>query len=95
MRISRLLIIAGIAAMLVAALVPYMARRVEAHASLVNATPANNEQLTRPPTRVVLKFSEALERRLTQIQVIDCNKNRVERTISPSTTTTRRLHLSG
>jgi copper transport protein len=42
-----------------------------AHASLVRSNPANNETLRRPPARIVLNFSEALERRLTEIKVTD------------------------
>jgi copper transport protein len=63
---------------LAAALVPYLAGRAHPHASYVSSTPSNNEQLTRPPTRVVMHFSEAIERKLTQIQVLDCSKSRVD-----------------
>ncbi len=42
-----------------------------AHASLVRANPGNNETLRRPPLRVTLNFSEAIEQRLTSIQVVD------------------------
>lgn len=56
-----------VAAMTIAA----PARPVLAHAGLIRANPANNETLRRPPVRIVLSFSEALERKLTQIQVTD------------------------
>ena len=45
------------------------ARPAYAHASLVRANPANNENLKRAPVRIVLNFSESVERKLTQIQV--------------------------
>jgi copper transport protein len=45
------------------------ARPAYAHAALVRANPANNETLRRAPARVVLNFSEGVERKLTQIQV--------------------------
>jgi copper transport protein len=54
------------------------ARSAYAHASLVTANPANNETLRRPPVRVVLNFSEAIERKLTEIQVRDKNDERVD-----------------
>jgi copper transport protein len=44
-------------------------RTAYAHAALVRANPANNETLKRPPVRIILNFSEAVERKLTQIQV--------------------------
>ena len=47
------------------------ARPAFAHAAIVRANPANNETLRRPPVRIVLNFSEAIERKLTQIQVTD------------------------
>src|SRR5439155_257101 len=39
--------------------------------SLIRSSPGNNETLRRPPFRVTLNFSEALEQRLTSIQVLD------------------------
>ncbi len=57
---------------------PFAPRIAYAHASLIRANPANNETLRRPPARIVLNFSEAIEQRLTQIQVADNNKNRVD-----------------
>jgi copper transport protein len=73
-----LAIVGAIAVVLAAVVAPSFAPAAEAHAALTSATPANNEQLTRPPTRVVLRFSEAIERRLTAIQVIDKDKKRVD-----------------
>jgi len=57
---------------------PRPVQHVYAHASLVSASPANNETLRRPPVRVILHFSEALERKLTQIEVTDNNDQRVD-----------------
>ncbi len=69
----------GVIAVVVAAITsPYFAGTAQAHASLVSASPANNDKLTRPPTRVILRFSESIERRLTQIQVLDKNQKRVD-----------------
>lgn len=62
-------------ALLIGALAPHVAY---AHASLIRANPANNETVRRPPTRIVLNFSEALERKLTQIQVLDKDNNRYD-----------------
>lgn len=61
-----------------AAVMPYLARTASAHASLISASPGNNETLKRPPIRVTLRFSEALERDLTQIQVKDKDGNRYD-----------------
>ena len=38
---------------------------------MIRANPANNETLKRPPVRIVLNFSEPVERKLTEIQVED------------------------
>ncbi len=54
------------------------ARVAYAHASLITASPGNNETVTRPPVRVILHFSEALERKLTVIQVRDKDQQRVD-----------------
>lgn len=54
------------------------ARDAEAHAALIRANPSNGEQVARPPTRVILEFSEPLERRLTTIEVTDVDSNRVD-----------------
>lgn len=59
-------------------LLPLLAPVASAHASLVKASPANNEQLRRSPARVDLNFSEAITRKLTQIQVTDANNKRVD-----------------
>lgn len=76
---QRVLAIAGAMMIVLAAVVaPSLASVAEAHAALVTATPANNEQLTRPPTRVVLRFSEPIERRLTEIHVVDKDNKRVD-----------------
>jgi copper transport protein len=61
-----------------ATLVPVGTREAEAHAALVRANPANNETLRRAPTRVVLNFSEPLERELTKIEVVDRDDERVD-----------------
>ncbi len=75
-RLVALIIVVAVAGMvLAAALLPGTAY---AHASLVRANPANNETVRRPPTRVVLYFSESIERKLTQIQVLDNSDNRVD-----------------
>ncbi len=69
----------GVIAVVVAAITsPYLAGVAQAHASLVSATPTNNDKLTRPPARIILRFSESIERRLTQIQVLDQNQKRVD-----------------
>lgn len=65
-------------ALVAAAVAPHVTPRVEAHAALVRANPANNETLRRPPSRVILNFSEPLERELTQIEVTDRDDNRVD-----------------
>lgn len=49
-----------------------------AHAALVKSNPANGEKVTRPPVRVILNFSESIERRLTRIQAFDKDRNRVD-----------------
>jgi copper transport protein len=69
-RLAALAIVLTLAAMAVAP------RPAYAHASLVRSSPANNETLRRPPARIVLNFSEAIERRLTQIKVLDKNDQR-------------------
>lgn len=67
-----------LAAIAIALAAPYLSRSVEAHASLVRSNPQNNEQLRAAPIRVVLVFSEPIERRLTQIEVFDADENRVD-----------------
>lgn len=57
---------------------PFLPRTAQAHASLIRANPANNSTLTRPPARVTLGFSEAIERQLTRIQVRDTDDTRVD-----------------
>ncbi len=57
---------------------PFLAGTAYAHASLVRANPANNDTLKRPPSRIILYFSEAIEPDLTQIQVTDDKKTRVD-----------------
>src|SRR4051794_38497015 len=75
---NRLTAIAVVIA-LVALTVLAPARPAYAHAALVRANPANNETLKRPPVRIVLNFSEAVEQKLTQIQVTDRDgKNRFD-----------------
>ncbi len=56
-------------AVLAANIIAAPARPVFAHAALVRANPANNETLRRAPARIVLNFSEGVERKLTRIQV--------------------------
>ncbi len=63
---------------LMAAFAPYGTRDAEAHAALVTANPSNNETLTRSPARVILRFSEPIERRLTKIEVFGAEDNRVD-----------------
>jgi len=71
-------LLALVALTIAGALTPLLARDAEAHASLVRANPSNNETLRRAPTRVTLNFSEPLERKLTEIQVLDQDGNRVD-----------------
>lgn len=54
------------------------AHPVEAHAALVSSNPSNGEQVNRPPARVILNFSEPLERKLTQIKVTDIDGTQVD-----------------
>jgi len=54
------------------------ARVAYAHAALISASPGNNETLRRPPVRVILHFSEGVERKLTRIEVRDKNQQRVD-----------------
>lgn len=49
-----------------------------AHAALVRSNPANGEKMSRPPVRVILNFSEPIERRLTKVQVFDKDRNQVD-----------------
>ncbi len=51
---------------------------VSAHATLLSSTPDQNEQVKRPPTRIILHFSEAIERKLTTIQVTNKAGQRVD-----------------
>ncbi|MEX2227498.1 MAG: CopD family protein [Dehalococcoidia bacterium] len=61
-----------------AAFLPLLAREASAHAALVRANPANNESVRRAPTRVVLNFSEPLERELTEIKVFSQDGEQVD-----------------
>jgi copper transport protein len=70
--------VALVAAVLASMLLPMWTSRAEAHAALVRANPSNNEQLRRPPTRVVLDFSEPVERELTKIEVTNQGGDRVD-----------------
>src|SRR4029079_14970339 len=63
---------------LICALAPMLAGTASAHAALVRANPANNETLRRPPARIVLQFSEGIERELTKIEVKDRDGNRFD-----------------
>lgn len=54
------------------------AQPVEAHAALVSSNPSNGEQVNRPPARVILNFSEPLERKLTQVNVTDIDGTPVD-----------------
>ncbi len=54
------------------------ARVAYAHAALVSASPGNNETVRRPPVRVILHFSEGVERKLTRIEVRDKDQQRVD-----------------
>jgi copper transport protein len=51
---------------------------VSAHATLISSTPDQNEQVKRPPTRIILHFSEAIERKLTTIEVTNKAGDRVD-----------------
>ncbi|HET6615893.1 MAG TPA: copper resistance protein CopC [Dehalococcoidia bacterium] len=77
-RYAPLALLALVALVLASAAAPMLARDASAHASLVRANPANNESVRRPPTRVVLNFSEPVERTLTEIKVTDKDGNRVD-----------------
>ncbi len=66
-RVAALAVLVILAALTVSA----PARPAYAHAALIRANPANNETLKRPPVRIVLNFSEPVERKLTEIQVED------------------------
>jgi len=61
-----------------AALALFPASRALAHASLISSSPAANETLRRPPSRVILHFSEAIERKLTSIEVRNKDGDRVD-----------------
>ncbi len=74
-RVGALLAIVAVASMLLS---PLTARPVFAHASLIKSNPANNETLRRPPARIVLNFSEPIERKLTTIQVADKDGKRYD-----------------
>jgi copper transport protein len=51
---------------------------VEAHATLIRSVPENGSQERRPPARVILYFSEPVEPKLTNIEVFDVDRNRVD-----------------
>ncbi len=72
--------LAALAALIVLATLTLAApaRPAYAHAALIRANPANNETLKRPPVRIVLNFSEPVERKLTEIQVADRDGNRFD-----------------
>lgn len=61
-----------------ALLAPLLTSRAEAHAALIRGNPANNETLTRSPARVTLRFSEPIERKLTKVEVLDAQQERVD-----------------
>jgi copper transport protein len=63
------------AAMLLA---PWLARDASAHAVLISSNPENGAREQRAPLRVVLRFSEPVEPRLTEISVTDIDGNRVD-----------------
>ena len=77
-RYAPVALLALVVMIVASAMAPLFAREVSAHASLVRANPANNESLRRAPTRVVLNFSEPVERTLTEIKVTDKDANRVD-----------------
>jgi copper transport protein len=68
--------LAALAVVVMLAAMAVAPRPAYAHASLVRSSPANNETLRRPPARIVLYFSEAIERRLTQVTVLDKDNQR-------------------
>ena len=68
----------ALAAVAVAASVLAPAHTASAHAALLRSNPANGEKVTRPPIRVILNFSEPIERRLTKIEVFGKDKERVD-----------------
>lgn len=72
------LVLVTLAALIGALIIAAPVRPAYAHAALVRANPANNETLRRPPVRIVLNFSEAVERKLTQIQVADKDGKRFD-----------------
>jgi copper transport protein len=63
---------------LIAAVVPLAPPRAEAHAVLVRADPPANSQLRQAPAQMTLYFSEAVERKVSTVRVIDANKKRVD-----------------
>jgi len=70
---------AALAALLMAlVLVQSTAAPAYAHAALLRSNPGNNETLANPPIRVTLQFTEALERKLTKIEVFDAEDKRVD-----------------
>lgn len=80
-RVPVTLILAGVCALAVVAgwtLTRVAVDRAEAHASLISSNPSNGEKVDRPPARVTLNFSEPIERKLTQIQVFDIDRNQVD-----------------
>src|SRR4051812_41839694 len=60
-----------VAVFVAAAMMPFFTTPVFAHAALVKSNPANNETLRHPPARIILNFSEGVERQLTVIKVTD------------------------
>ncbi len=74
----RLAALATLLVLLGATIIIAPVQRAYAHASLVRANPANNETLRRPPARIVLNFSEPIERKLTEIQVRDKDNQRFD-----------------
>jgi copper transport protein len=81
-RNPRAIALAALALVAIAAVVAIIiaspARPVYAHAALIRSNPANGEKVARPPVRVILNFSEPIERRLTKIEVFGKDKERVD-----------------
>lgn len=76
--IARAVLLSAVAAVIAAVVAAGDAPPAYAHAALVRSNPANNESLIRPPIRVTLFFSEGLERKLTKIEVVDQQNERVD-----------------
>ncbi|MEK7280725.1 MAG: copper resistance CopC family protein, partial [Chloroflexota bacterium] len=74
-RYSALLV--GVAILLVS-LQLFVTQAVLAHASLLTAEPAPNTQLEEPPDRITIRFTEPLEARFSEIQVLNAQGQRVD-----------------